>query len=239
MKLARTSLIAAAVLLVFGGALDARAAPVTYELTTGSLTTIQLQPFPSGASICPLGGANCLVNSPVSLDIGSVTLDLATNTLINLTVHTAGPGILAMGGINGYDQVTFSDATFQSSLATALTPSGPQYNFASPGIISVGAVELDFAAPNPSPNVIVPYSASTTPSGNISFDENNKLILTLTGVDLGIFTDPLTGLNPVVAKADFTFTAAAVPEPGAALLYGVGLLIAGTAVRRRSRIVHC
>ena len=217
---------------------SASAAPVTYYLTQGQITTIQLQDIqaPITPTSCPIGSGNCLVNAPLALSGASITVDLATNQLLDLSVFISGPGIIDMNGLNGYEAIVFNNTSFQSSGATTLTPSGPQFNFAMPGVVSASTVELWLLGnpgpfPGPTPDFSLPYVNPTTPGGNIQF-ANGQAILTLTGVDLGVFVDPLTGGNRVLAKADFAFSAA-IPEPSAVALYGVGLLIvAGAATRR-------
>jgi hypothetical protein len=162
-----------------------------------------------------------------------VTLDLGTNTLIDLNIFVQGPGILNMSGLNGYQQVVFNDVTFQTSGSSGLFTVVPnvQYNFAAPGAVTSPSVELFLLGnPGPVPDFDLPLNNPTTPTGNVVF-EPGQLVLTLTGVDLGVFLDPQGG-NPVLAKADFTFTAA-VPEPRAAVLYGVALLVLGVTLRRR------
>jgi len=214
-------------------ATSASAAPVTYFLSQGQITTIQLQDIspPITPTTCPIGSGNCLVNAPLALSGAVVTVDSDTNQLLDLSIFVSGPGIIDMNGLNGYEAIVFHGTSFQSSGATTLGPTG---NFAMPGTINASTVEL-FLLGNPGPypgappDFAVPYSNPATPTGNIQF-ANGAAILTLTGVDLGVFADPLGG-NPVLAKADFTFNAA-IPEPSAVALYGVGLLIAGAAVRR-------
>jgi len=75
------------------------------------------------------------------------------------------------------------------------------------------------------------YSSAAWPAGGFTLD-SELVTMTLTGVDLGIFVDPLTGMDPVLAQADFTLVATAVPEPNAALLFPFGLLVFGVAVGR-------
>jgi len=240
--------VAAALLLGLAWAGAASAAPVTYNLilTPGSnrVTTIQLVDIspPITATPCGIGLGNCLANAPVAIDSASITLDLATNELIALDIFVSGPMILDLNGLNGYEGVNVNGASYQMNAGPfALIPVGAQYNFAAPGAVSATSVELFFSGnPGPVPDAVVaPYGpVPTTPTGNIQFGPN-LLVLTLTGVDLGVFADPLTGGNPVLAKADFVFTAA-VPEPDAALLYGVGLLVAGATLRRRAVVrVEC
>ncbi len=218
----------------------ASAAPVTYNLDVGSITTIQLQDVsaPLTPTSCPVGSSNnCLVGGPLALTAASVTVDMETGQLLDLSIFIAGPGIIDMNGLNGYEAIVFNNTSFQSSGATTLTPSGSQFNFTSPGAVSAETVELFLLGnpgpyPGPAPDYTLPYTNPTAPGGNIRFVDG-RAQLTLTGVDLGIFVDPLTGGNPVLAKADFSFTAA-IPEPSSVALYGVGLLIAGAAVRRWS-----
>ncbi len=219
------------------GALNASAAPVTYYLTSGQLTTIQLQDIqaPITPTSCPIGSGNCLVNAPLALTSATVTVDLDTNQLLDLSIFIAGAGIIDMNGLNGYEAIVFNNTSFQSSGASTLTPSGPQFNFSMPGVVSASAVEIFLLGnpgpyPGPTPDFTLPYTNATTPGGNIQF-VNGQAVLTLTGVDLGVFVDPLTGGNRVLAKADFAFTGA-IPEPSSVALYGVGLLIAGSAIRR-------
>lgn len=231
-----------AAVVVLGAALPggAEAAPITYFLTPGPgsrVTTIQLVDIspPITPTSCPVGMGNCLSNAPVPITAATVTVDLAAaNPLIDLDILVSGPMILDLNGLNGYEQVNVHGASYQMNPGPfPLVPVGSQYNFAAPGAVSAASVELFFLGnPGPVPNAVVPFGpAATTPTGNIQFGPG-LLTLTLTGVDLGVFADPLTGGNPVLAKADFVFTAA-VPEPGAAVLFMVALLVVGTAGRRR------
>lgn len=235
----RVGFLLASTLVVAGlAARPAGAAPVTYFLESGQITTIQLVDIapPLTPTPCPVGLGNCLVNAPLAIDGASVTLDLATNTLIDINIFVSGPGTLDMNGLNGYEQVVFNDVTFQTSGSSALFPVvvNTQYNFAAAGTVTSPSVQLFFLGnPGPTPDLDVPFNNPTTPTGNIVF-EPGQLVLTLTGVDLGVFLDPQGG-NPVLAKADFTFTAA-VPEPRAAVLYGVALLIVSVTLRRRQAV---
>jgi len=220
MRVAAGALRLAVFALSVGVAVGASAAPITYNLELGYITTIQLQDVgaPITPTSCPIGSGNCLVGGPLQLTSASVTVDLETGELLDLSIFVAGPGIIDMNGLNGYEAVVFNGTSFQSSGATTLTPSGSQYNFNSPGLLSAAAVELFLLGnpgpyPGPSPDFTVPYSNPTAPGGNLQF-VNGQAVLTLTGVDLGVFVDPLTGGNPVLAEADFSFTAA-IPEPSA------------------------
>jgi hypothetical protein len=231
-------LSAAVVAISVFAATSASAAPVTYYLDAGEITSIQLVDVfnPSNPTICPIGSGNCLVNAPLQLTSAAVTIDLDTGELLDLSIFVSGPGIIDMNGLNGYEAIVFNGTSFQSSGGTTLTPSGSQYNFASPGVVTADTVQiylLGNPGPYPSapPDAEVPYVNPTTPTGNIQFVDG-EAVLTLTGVDLGLFSDPFGG-NPLLAKADFTFTAA-IPEPASTALYGVGLLLAAVAIRRFS-----
>lgn len=237
MRLSAGVLRAAILVLGLSTAVGASAAPITFNLELGYITSIQLQDIaaPVTPTSCPVGSGNCLVGGPLQLTSASVTVDLETGELLDLSVFVAGPGIIDMNGLNGYEAVVFNGTSFQSSGATTLTPSGSQYNFTSPGMISATSVELFLVGnpgpyPGPSPDYTLPYTNPTAPGGNFRIVDGEAR-LTLTGVDLGVFVDPLTGGNPVLAKADFSFTAA-IPEPSAYAMYGAGLLILGLAARR-------
>jgi hypothetical protein len=217
---------------------SAQAAPVTYSLTSGTLDTVQLQDALNPLTTptpCPIGSGNCLANPPLAITSASITLDTATSQLLNLSIFVAGPGTLNLlpGGFNGYDQIVFSNASYQSVLPTALFPNGG-FAFSAP-LSQPGQVSADITLfPTGGGSVgPIPYTATPTngPSGTITFGEGGEIALNLEGVELGVFTGPL-GVTQV--KADFSLTAAVVPEPGAALLYGVGMLIAATSLRRRA-----
>jgi hypothetical protein len=219
----------------------AGAAPITYNLIPGpgsQVTTVQLVDVapPITTTPCPIGSGNCLTNAPVPITGATVTVDLATNTLIDLNIIVAGPLALNLNGLNGYQSASVSGVSYQMNAGPfALSPVGSQYNFAAPGTISATSVEL-FLVGNfgPVPDFVVPFGpAATTPTGNIQFGPNG-LTLSLTGVDLGVFRDPLTGGNPVLAKADFVFTGA-IPEPGASISFILSLLVGGTMVSRFKR----
>ena len=78
-------------------------------------------------------------------------------------------------------------------------------------------------------NASVSYSAPAAPGGSIILS-GDQVSLSLTGVDIGVFVDPLTGQDAVLAKADFHFTGV-IPEPNAAWLFAAGLLIATAAIQ--------
>jgi hypothetical protein len=209
----------------------ARAVPTTYYVTPGpqsTLDTVQLLDImaPFTPTPCPVGLGNCLVGAPIGITSGEITVDLDTNQLLNLSLFVAGPATLALGGLNGYTSAVLVGITFQSQGPVAL---GSPFV---PGIVSVSQL---FLTPDPFGLNPYVYSATAAPDVDISFGPNG-VTLGLTGVDVGIFTD-VNGSNPVLAKADFQLVGT-VPEPSAALLFGVALASAGMAARRRA-VVAC
>jgi hypothetical protein len=195
-----------------------------------AVTVVQVTGSPTCAQF---GTGNCLTNSPLALDAASVTLDLGTNQLLDLSMLAIGPGIVDLAGYNGYERIVFHDAAFQSSGTAAIGGGG---SFAIAGTVTASSLEL-FLAGNFSaiPDIVV-LNYTTAPNPNFAAGTigiaGNQLTVSVTGLDLGSFPDPLTDALASV-KADFSFVAT-VPEPSAALLYGIGLLIAGPALRRRA-----
>jgi hypothetical protein len=216
-------------------AASASAAPVvTYpELDpsgANSMTVVQV----TGSPTCPqFGAGNCLTNGPLAINSASVTLDLGTNELQNLSLLVVGPGNIDLAGYNGYERIVFHDAAFQSTGTTVIGGGG---SFAIAGAVTASSLEL-FLAGNLSaiPDIVV-LNYTTAPNPNFAAGTigiaGDQLTVSVTGLDLGSFPDPVTGALASV-KADFSFVAT-VPEPSAALLYGIGLLIAGPALRRRA-----
>jgi len=207
--------------------------PVLEPSASNNMTVVQV----TGAPGCPAFGAgNCLANGPLAIDSASVTLDLGTDELQNLKIFVAGPGVIDLDGYNGYEQIIFNNAMFQSTGTTILGPGG---SFAIQGTVTASSLELFLAGNLTAVPDIVVLNYTTAPNVNIAAGTigiaGNQLSVSVNGLDLGAFPDPQSG-NLAVVKADFGFVAV-VPEPGAALLYGIGLLIAGSAVRRRPALV--
>lgn len=234
---ARIGLFAVALFLAWGAATDTRAASVTYNLDFGLLQSVQLKD-----SLGNVACVQCLTNPPIAITGASVTVDTMTNQVLDLRIESAGPGIVDTSGLAGYgiDTVTFTNAVFQSSLPVALTADGvDSYTFAvMPGLVSSNLL-IDPTGPG-LPIGPIPYANAAGPAGRITF-AGGQIELALDGVLLGSFADPQLR-NPFVdVKADFFFTAstAVVPEPDAAVLYGVGLLVAAMMVRQRSAVRSC
>jgi hypothetical protein len=215
-------------------AASASAAPVDYPQLDPSganaMTVVQV----TGAPTCPqFGAGNCLSNGPLAIDAASVTLDLDTNELLNLTILAVGPGIIDLPGHPAYERIVFHNAEFQSTGTTVVGPGG---SFAIQGNVTASSLEL-FLDGNLSavPDIVV-LNYTTAPNFNVAAGTigiaGDQLTVSVTALDLGSFPDPQTG-ELVSVKADFSFVAT-VPEPGAALLYGIGLLIAAPALRRRA-----
>jgi hypothetical protein len=214
--------------------LSAQAAPVTYNLVTGSLDEVWLFDPSGGATPCPIGSANdCLVN-PVSIDSASITVDFATNQILDLNIVLTGTGELDLVGLNGWETGYFTGTMFQTTSPGALGDmGGGQFHFLQlVGDVTIDSLEL-FAVgnPGPVPDYAGAYAAPTLgPNGDLWLT-GDFLALTLKGVDIGYFPDPLTG-ELVLAVADFSIVAETpVPEATAATLFGVGFLIVGFALR--------
>jgi hypothetical protein len=239
MHLPRALLAAIALVGVTLVSLSAQATPVTYEFATGSLDKVRLLDLSNGSAPCPPSSpTGCLVD-PVAIDFGSATVDTETGAILNLTITLSGSGELDLMGINGWASATFTLTTYQSDGAGMLFDLGDNEFALLPygGDVTVDTLEL-FAVGNTetTPDFSGGYSMATSPLGRIQLSDD-ELALTLEGVDIGFFQDPVTGRR-VLAKADFSMTAlasggaTAVPEPTAAFLFCIGLSVAGYTLRR-------
>ena len=215
----------------------ASAAPIsTYDQLVGSAANeVSTVAIIGGTSTCSFG-FNCLA-SPVPISGASVMLDLGTSDLLNMNIAVQGPGSIIMG-FNGYEKIVFHDAVFQSSGTTTLGAGGV---FSIGGAVTASSLELFFTGNNTliADQIVSNYTSAPNfnfMSGTIGV-AGDQLTVSVNSVDLGAFPDPNTGsLSLAEAKLGFV-VGAAVPEPSATLLYGVGLLVAGMTLRRRATVV--
>jgi hypothetical protein len=90
-------------------ATSAHAVAVTYNITPGSLSTLDsvqlvdpLSPYtptPCG----PNSGTNCLVGGAVGLTGGQITIDQTANQILSMDLYVDSLTTLDLGGLNGYD----------------------------------------------------------------------------------------------------------------------------------------
>ncbi len=220
------------VLLGFGlAAISAasHASSVTYTITSGAITTIQLVSLSGSVQPCPIGGGvNCLSSGPLAIDLGSITIDESGLLLNSATLTASGTGTLALGGLFGYTSIDFSSTTFQTAGSSALLGGGGSYSFNAPGTITTDLVLNTLGGPISLPGT--QFAGAPTGSINVS---GNQVYLNLQGVNLGVICDPQNPANCVVVKADFQVLAQnPIPEPSAALSFGIGALLFGAALRR-------
>jgi MYXO-CTERM domain-containing protein len=207
------------VAVVLASARIAGAAAVDYNLLSGEVTAITVGDQQT----------NRLVGGPVSLDAGLVSVDFAALLLDIISVGAAGPGVVDLDGINGWDSVTFSDASFASTQSTSLSPpvSG-SYAFGVP-VGVVANLSLDPVAPGDNVEVNGFEVISGAGGAIIALDGGNSLHISVNGVVLGAVPDPVnTSAPPVTVKADFDFVATrAAPEPASGALALLALVALG------------
>ena len=123
----------------------------------------RLQPGVRRGHRSHLGGdqTNRLVGGPVSLDAGLVSVDFDALLLDIISVAAAGPGLVDLDGTNGWESVTFSNASFASTQSTSLfAPVGGSYGFGVPVEVTADLV-LDPVAPGAN----VPFNGFEAVSG--------------------------------------------------------------------------
>lgn len=203
----------------------ANAASITYELVTGQLTAVTVG----------FADQTNRLAAPVAINTASVTVDFdpAVLDLNNLFIAAAGPGTVTLSGINGWDQVVFSNASLQSlGISDIAAQGGGVFNFG-----TSASLTSNLALTNGSGTTLVNgYTAQSGATGSILLTPDG-LDITLQGVVLGFLPDPVNPNLAEAVKADFHFTAnsvsgqTAIPEPGSQLLFPAGLALLGWALR--------
>jgi hypothetical protein len=210
----------------------ASALPVVYSLTSGSAT---LRATIAGSATSPFEGATSVA---FDLDHGTITWDAMTQEVSNLAFGASGPILIDLDqALVPLDSITLQQIGWASPTGlTATANAFGQFNL--PTVLSA---EVSGVLPDQSlfgPELVVGEGGQA--AGRIVANADSTLVR-LTGVDLAVF-DQLDPSGPgIVVKADFTFIAERVgvqpiPEPSAALLFGLGTVVVGSLqARRRSR----
>lgn len=211
----------------------ALAAPTTYEFTSGSATIRgslegQSTSIFQGSSVIttPLTGISAVVDDTVgdygrleslSMVGGDFSIDLDQGQVSLDTLNVFSPTISSLTGsnLNAFGQ--FDLQTQINAVVTGNYPDGTPFGPAS----------------------IQSNDGSGTAAGMIAMSGDQVLIQVI-GVTVATF-DQIGSLDPnaprIEIKADFTFIGTAItnpiPEPSAALLFGLGVTLSGVAVRRK------
>jgi hypothetical protein len=85
------SLVALSIFALLVGPSAASAASMTYTLVSGTLDTIQLTALDGSSTPCEVGdvNSNCLTSATLAIDAATITIDLATNQVLDLGIFVA------------------------------------------------------------------------------------------------------------------------------------------------------
>jgi PEP-CTERM motif len=201
--------------LLFAGS-SASAVPITYFFTSGDVT---LTATVAGS---PVAGPVTIALDGVKVRVDEAGLTL---TLIDLSMGSSGsiaisPDYLGYNSIN----IDFASLTASGGSLTLVDPGPPaEYGYTIGPVMVAG--QFDATNTNPFLNLTNQYFGFNNPSASGTiFVDGMTGELFLDGITLGsIDPDGPGGMDPLVLKGDFTFTGL-VPEPGTALLLGLGLV---------------
>jgi len=207
-------LVTAAVL----SAASAEAAPITYLFTGGQVTltaTVAGNPV-AGPKVVLLNGSQVTLNEPGTFN--SATFSTGTSGSIPIS-----PSFLGFTSMN----IDFMTLTASGGTLSAFGLPGPQgYNYSIGSVVVAGQFDATNVIPFSSINNAAFSQPATPVVGQLYVDTGAQIALD------GITLLQIGGPSGMVVKGDFLFEGA-VPEPGTALLVGLGL--AGVATRRRAR----
>ena len=208
------------------------ASPVTYTLTSGQLSSVQVGTTASG-SPCPIGSGNCLQGGSLALTSASITIDAATGQLLSVSIGITTTGTIQLGGFNGLQSVTFANTSLVSTGVSLLT---------SPQVQANGDVIYSFGFQATVSSTATPLGGSATGiqfasgAGGLLTLHGSELALQIFGADIGVVCGVGNACQPL--KADFSLTAntAPIPEPAAFAAFGAGLALVLAANQRRRRL---
>ncbi len=232
----RLTLLSITALVLFALPLSASATPSLYNLLSGSkIQKMRVSEVsdPAG-SPCRIGvwWANCLTNAPLAVDSGSAVIDFATGQMQDLQFQINSTGILDLKGYAGINQIQFSLSNFQSTGTAGVTSlSGGLYNLAPTAGNFTSSVVVDWADGS---QTSYQSLASTALSGMVYQGAGTTQII-IDSVNIGSIFDSVLGKG-LNFQADFALYAApAIPEPSAAVVFGIGLVGVLSARRRLDR----
>jgi hypothetical protein len=222
-----------------------QASPVTYNFTSGSVDIF--------ATITGVGG-NVLDEQDIPLNGQYIEFDDMTPELLDIVLTLAGPVNLSLTqAFNGFDTVTIHSASlqpcapctadnlaivnFDGSMVTVLNVNVANFAYTAKHLqVAANISASNSAGPPPAPLVNAPFMTwNPTAAGTITLNATtNQLIMS--GITIATIQDATNANRFLSIKGDFTFEGnPAAPEPGSAVLLGVGLLGLLAAGRRISR----
>jgi hypothetical protein len=211
-----------AILLVVGAASSAQAAPLVYNFTSGTArVTATYGALTIASSTIVLNGTQVTFDtSPASLTSFQFTAPTTVIPLLSILSGTS----LTLSGLSVVPGAGYSNLSVTGPFAPPTT-----YNYTVGPVAATGTAAFTGAI-TAGPSAFSQTNAAL--SGQIRLGGGGELALN--GITLGVMTLPAAGIFPggnVTLKADVIFNGI-VPEPGTAMLMGLG--IAGLAARRRS-----